>query len=258
MISITWYGTFSFKLESKNKILFDPFIRYSKRKDKIFKNNFLDVKDIFITHGHLDHTMDLVKLYKNENVKIYTTLTPYNRLLNDGIKKDNLIKLNYNDNYRIDDIDITVLQGKHIKFDFKLILMTIFNKNLIKYFKNLFPLIKAHLRCKENNETVNYFIKIDKLELLFMGSMAINSETKYPKDIDYLILAYQGRSDLDKKIDEIISTINPKNIILAHFDNSFPPISSDVNINKLKDKLNGKINLIIPNYEEKIILKDKQ
>ena len=259
MVSITWYGTFSLKLENNNeKILIDPFIRYNKRKDKSFKNNFLDTKDIFITHGHLDHTMDLPMLYKNEDVKIYTTKTPYNRLINDGIKKDKLVNIKYGDKINIGNINITVLHGKHIKFDAKLVLKTIFNKNMFKYSKNLPKLIKAHLKCKENKETVNYFIKIKNLELLFMGSMGINKYTTYPKNIDYLILAYQGRSDLERKIDEILDRINPKNIILAHFDNSFPPISSEVDVDKLKNKLSNKTNLIIPKYEEKIILKDKQ
>ena len=250
MIKLTWYGTFSIKLKTnKSKILIDPFIRYEKRYDEDFKDNFYNVKDIFITHGHLDHTMDLYTLYKDKNVIIHTTNTVYNRLIKEGFNANNLYKINYDDEFNIGDINIKVIHGKHIKFDLKLILKTIFNKNIITYHKNLIPLIKAHFKCKENKETVNYYITINNKKLLFMGSMALNKKTVYPKNIDYLVLAYQGRSDLDKKIDSIINTIKPKKIILAHFDNSFPPISSDVDISKLKYK-----NIIIPEYEKEIEL----
>ena len=54
MTTITWYGTFSLKLRNNNDtILFDPFIRFDKRLDKNFKNNFYNVKNIFITHGRI-------------------------------------------------------------------------------------------------------------------------------------------------------------------------------------------------------------
>ena len=256
MIKLTWYGTFTIKLETnKQKVLFDPFIRYDKRNDQNFNNNFYNIKNIFITHGHLDHTMDLLSLYSGHNVLIHTTKTVYERLIKDGLSINKLYKINYDDEYILDDINIKVIHGKHIKFDIKLILKTIFNKNIIIYHKNLIPLIKAHIKCKEKRETVNYLLTIENKKIFLMGSMALNKKTKYPKNVDYLVLAYQGRSDLDKKIDDIINTINPKCIILSHFDNSFPPISSEVNINSLNEKLNKKIRLIITKYEKEVILK---
>ena len=255
MTTITWYGTFSLKLRNDNDtILFDPFIRFDKRLDKNFKNNFYNVKDIFITHGHIDHTMDLVDLYKDKDVLIHTTICPYNRLLSDGISKDKLVKINYNDKFKVGKIDIKVIKGRHIKFDYKLVLDTLFNKNVIKYHSNLPIIIKNHLKCHENGETVCYFVKTDNKKLLFMGSMALDKNTIYPKNVDYLILAYQGRSDLDKKIVPIIDKIKPKSIILSHFDNSFPPVSKDVDISGLKNVIDKKIKLIIPKYEEEIQL----
>ena len=125
---------------------------------------------------------------------------------------------------------------------------------MIKYHSNLPIIIKNHLKCHENGETVCYFVKTDNKKLLFMGSMALDKNTIYPKNVDYLILAYQGRSDLDKKIVPIIDKIKPKSIILSHFDNSFPPVSKDVDISGLKNVIDKKIKLIIPKYEEEIQL----
>ena len=254
MINLTWYGTNSIKITSNEEsILFDPFIRFDKRNDKKIINNYKNVKNIFITHGHLDHTMDLKKIYKDENVKIHCTKTPYNKLKKE-INVNNLTIIKPNDSFNIKDIKIKVYKGKHIKFDLKLIIKTLINKNIIKYYKNIPLLIKNHIRCKENNETIIYYLNISNLKILLMGSMALDKNTVYPKNIDYLILAYQGRSDLDKKVIDIIDIIKPKNIILSHFDNSFPPISTNVDINKLKKVINKNINLIIPEYEKEIFL----
>ena len=252
MIKLTWYGTYSIKLScDDDKILFDPFIRYEKRNNTCFKENFLNTKNIFITHGHMDHTMDLYNLYKNKDVLIHTTKSVYERLIKEGFPTKKLHKLNYNETYNIGKINIEVLHGKHIRFDFKTVVKTIFNKNMIKYFRNLIPLIKASFKCKEKKEMVNYFITADNKKILFIGSMGINKKTKYPKNIDYLVLAYQGRSDLDKKLDIILKTINPKKVIITHHDNSFPPISSSVDINEIKKRSY----IIIPKYEREITLK---
>ena len=145
MTYLTWYGTNSIKITNNNKsILIDPFIRYNKKNDEQFINNFYNVKNIFIAHGQIDHTLDLDKLYKNKNVKIHVTNCVYKRL-SKLLDNDKLVKVNYNDNFKIDNFDIKVLKSKHIKFDFKLGITTLFNKRMIKYFKNFCYLAYNHL-----------------------------------------------------------------------------------------------------------------
>ena len=108
MISLIWFGTNSIKIISnKESILFDPFIRFDKRNDKSFINNFKNIKNIFITHGHMDHSMDLSTIYKNENVKIHCTKSPYNRLKNE-ISINNLNLIKPGDVFNLDDIKIKV------------------------------------------------------------------------------------------------------------------------------------------------------
>lgn len=249
---LTWHGTNSIKIETKNDcILIDPFIRYDKRKDKKFINNF-NCKNILITHGHIDHTMDLEYLYKDKDVKIYSTNIVFNRLKNILKNKMHLIKPN--DILIFNDIKIKVYKSCHIKFDLKLCISTLFNKNIIKYNKYLLKLIKNNFKCKEHNETVAYFLEYKSKNIFILGSMNLDNNTKYPANIDYLILPYQGSSYLENKAIKIINTLKPKNIILSHFDNSFPPLSKEINTNNLKNIINKNINIIKPNYEEKIKL----
>ncbi len=252
---LTWYGTNSIKINNSNKsILIDPFVRYDKKYDNKYIDNFRSTKHIFITHGHIDHTLDLPMLYKNKNVKIYVTNCVYKRL-SKLIDSRKLVKVNYNDNYKIDDFNITILKSKHIKFDIKLGINTLFNKRIIKYFKNFCYLSYNHFKCKEHNETVAFYITIDNIKILVLGSLNLDNNILYPKNVDYLVLAYQGSSYLEKKVIPIISRLEPKNIILSHFDDSFPPISKNIDTSKLKNIIDKNINVIIPNHDERIDLK---
>lgn len=250
---LTWYGTNTLKFENDNTcILIDPFIRYDKRNDKEFINNF-DVKHILITHGHVDHTVDLPFFYKDKKVKIYCTNAPYNRL-KELIDEEKLVKIKPEDKIKINNMYIKVLKSKHIKFDFKLCLSTLLHLRIIKYHKNLSRIVSNHFECEEKGETVAYHLRCNKLSILILGSMNLDSNTKYPIYVDYLILPYQGNSKLEEKAKEIVNIIKPKNIILSHFDNSFPPISKEIDTSKLKDVIDKNINIIKPIHDEKIKL----
>lgn len=252
-MKLIWYGTNSIKIiDENNKIIIDPFIRYEKRNDLLFQK-FLIEKNVFITHGHIDHTLDIPNLYKNKNSNIYCTKSPYNRLTK-YLKKDYLHLIKPNDIIKLNNFDIKIYEGKHIKFDLKLIIKTIFSKDMFYYRNNLIYLIKNHFKCKENNETVIYNIKSNDKNILLMGSMSLCDDIKYPSNVDLLILPYQGKSNLLDNALKIIERIKPKKILLTHFDNSFPPLSKKIDYNALIKKLDKKIEIIIPEYEKEIII----
>ena len=115
----------------------------------------------------------------------------------------------------------------------------------------------GHLTHHEAGETVAYYITIGKTKILLMGSMALDSNTNYPTDVDYFILPFQGRRDLNKKVVPIINKIHPTNVILSHYDNSLPPISTDVDISKLNTFISP-VNLIIPKYDRKIPITEQK
>lgn len=255
MLSIKWYGTMSLGIKYNNQnIIIDPFIRYNKRNDKDFINTISKYKNIIITHGHIDHTVDLPNLYKNKKCKIYCTKCIYKRLIKSNLTKHQLVEVKPNDIFEIGNFKVKAYKSKHIHFDLMLVFKTIFCKDIFKYFKNLLFIVKNNFKCREKNETIAYHIIINNKSFFVLGSMNLDKNTKYPKNVNYLVLAYQGRSDLDKKVNCIVERIKPKNIILSHFDNSFPPISKDVNITNLENVINKNINIIIPKYDEEIVL----
>ena len=53
-------------------------------------------------------------------------------------------------------------------------------------------------------------------------------ETEYPEGADLLIMALQGRADQDDYAMQFVKKLKPKEIMLYHIDDSFPPMSSEV------------------------------
>ena len=132
MIYVTWYGTASVKIEYKDtSILFDPFIRVDKINDSSFLNNFI-CDNVFITHGHIDHTLDLPIIYNNKKVIIHATDSPYKRLLKEGFDSSSLTEIKPGDKFRFGDISVEVLKGKHIRFNIPLIFESLVDKHVIK------------------------------------------------------------------------------------------------------------------------------
>ena len=74
-----------------------------------------------------------------------------------------------------------------------------------------------------------YDIQVQGKRILIMGSLNLDENTDYPKGADLVIMPFQGRSDVCTYAMPFVDRLQPKKILLVHFDNAFPPISSAVN-----------------------------
>jgi L-ascorbate metabolism protein UlaG (beta-lactamase superfamily) len=87
---------------------------------------------------------------------------------------------------------------------------------------------KENRICVEAGETVVYDISTANKRILLLGSLNLDDNTEYPEGADLLILPFQGRSDISKYAAPFIDRLRPKKVLLDHFDDTFPPISSNV------------------------------
>jgi hypothetical protein len=58
--------------------------------------------------------------------------------------------------------------------------------------------------------------------------MNLDDNTDYPKGVDLLILPFQGRSDIHSYVLSFIDRLLPRKILLYHYDDTFPPLTSPV------------------------------
>ena len=69
--------------------------------------------------------------------------------------------------------------------------------------------------------------------------MNLDAKTEYPTDADLLILPLQGRSDQDTYALRIVEKLLPKWVLLDHYDDTFPPMTSPVDPGGFEENVKG-------------------
>lgn len=232
-MKLSWYGTASVMLESQDtRIVFDPFLgipleeTFCRRKLHAVKYRTADA--VLVTHGHFDHILDIPKLYQNSDIEIYATKTPCLTLLSRGVAREKLHRIFPGMRLTLGSFDITVYQGRHCRFDIGVMLKTVCKKETLLHPKRLIELIQLNRRYEENGETLFYEIEAEGKRIQLMGSMGLAPGVDYPTGADVLILPFQGTANPAHTVAPIIERLQPKRILLDHYDNTFPPMSSHI------------------------------
>lgn len=237
-MKITWYGAASLLIEANNtNLLFDPFISGKGAENKTTLLDFLHCENILITHGHFDHLSGVPKIMNVSDVTVYCGQVAANTLEKLHCDSDQIAALVPGNILFFDDVKVSVLKGKHVHFDQKLIHQTLFSKNTLLHAANLIPLSYKNFQYPEAGETLSYLVEANGKSILVLGSMALDEYTEYPQFVDLLILPYQGCSDLVACALDIIRKIQPRTVILDHFDNAYPPVSKSTPTKLLKKAL---------------------
>jgi len=229
---LKWYGTASILLEQDgSQLLFDPFLPLNADTFKPPIDELSEVENILVTHGHLDHIAAIPEILLHNGdgqANIYCTASPRETLISKGIEGGKIHPIAPGDVLVFGSFEVHILKGKHIIFDKRLIMKTFLSPRVFRNWSNLRYLLKENKNCSEAGETVIYDIGVRGERILLLGSLNLDEDTEYPKGVDLLILPLQGRSDVSKYAMSIIDRLQPKKVLLDHFDDSFPPISSAV------------------------------
>ena len=226
-----WHGTASIELiNEQGKILFDPFVPLKGSSVPVTPEEFDGFTDIFVTHGHLDHIVCIPEIYKrNPGIRVYCTETPYQALSKKGIPKGNLRRLSYGQSMEVNGFRIQVLRGKHAELpSLTLPLLASFIRSPAR--GNIPYLVKENRKCRENDETVVYQIEAEGRTVALLGSLNLRDDVRYPTDADVLILPYNGWADNLPPAIRAIERLRPKRVYLDHYDDTFPPLTSQLDL----------------------------
>jgi L-ascorbate metabolism protein UlaG (beta-lactamase superfamily) len=230
-MKLKWYGTATILLEQDGvQLLFDPFIPLNHNVYQPPLDELTAISNILLTHGHLDHASSIPAIMQHGDGKstVYCTDSPREWLISKGVEEKRVHKITPGDILNSDPFEVQVLKGKHIVFDRLLLVKTLLSPRVLANWGNLRYMLKENKSCREAGETVVYYISTKEKSVLLLGSLNLDEETKYPEGADLFILPFQGRSDMSKYAMNIVDRLMPKKVLLDHFDNSFPPISSSV------------------------------
>ena len=235
-----WHGTASIEaICAEGKLLFDPFVPLKHAPVKVRLEEFDGFSHIFITHCHIDHVTDLPRIVKrNPEVIIHGTQVTYDTMLKKGIPGKNLALLRYGDQCTVNGFTVRVYHGKHAilpKADWKRIWSWI--KSPARW--NMPHIIKEFIACQEQDETVFYQLEADGKTVSLMGSMNLRDDVTYPIQADLLVLPYNGWEDNLPPALSIIDRLQPQRILLDHCDDTFPPLTSSVDLSSIIEKNAG-------------------
>ena len=232
-MELTWYGAAALVLrEGETAIAFDPFC------EPALAGEICRTENIFVTHGHFDHIQRIPEIYRDKAKKIRCTGTPRATLIKNGISPEYITEVAPGYQEVVGPFTVTAWQGRHCKFDVKLIFSTVLR--CVRHPLSALRVGKALWAYPENGEILFYEIACNGKRLQVMGSLNLAEEEKYPTGADLLVLPYQGRSDLESYALEIVDRLEPKAVVLDHWDDAFPPVSDTVDTRKFEEILQAR------------------
>ena len=90
-----------------------------------------------------------------------------------------------------------------------------------------------------------------------LSRVGLQEDQEYPQGADLLILPFQGSEFLEAVALEVVERLQPKRILLDHFDDAFPPVSEHVDtrrFKKLMDEEYPQIKVVKPTAGKTVVL----
>lgn len=236
-MKLTWYGTAALLFEEdETAIAFDPFAgipfreAHPDREPLPYSGDLRKASDVFVTHGHFDHILQIPTLYASDNTVIHATKTPCRTLQKNGLPARQMDCIVPGQTLSVRSFTIHTYQGRHCRFDVRLILQTVFRRCFWQSIPHMLRLLHWNHTYPENGEILFYELCAGGKRIQIMGSMGLDLSVCYPTGADYLILPYQGKSPkrLAAYGAALVQQLQPKAVLLDHYDNSFHPMSSQI------------------------------
>ena len=146
-MTLTWFGTACFGLEcGEDRILFDPFLELKGGSYWADPQVLLQYDTVFVTHCHFDHLYTVAEFLdlEDSDISVFCTKQCCGTLAKFSQDQSNVVQIDAGRSYQIGSIQVNVLAGRHIEFQWRHILDTMSPLRTIRYAGNLPFLYRAN------------------------------------------------------------------------------------------------------------------
>lgn len=231
-MKIKWYGTASLMIEGGNtRILVDPYLKgFNRKLPPIAMEEARTAQAIFITHPHFDHFSDIGAFMEAGIHPVYVSENGIRNAQENGILADGMLPIEPNMSIWVGDIRIRTFQSRHCKFDAATILKILFSPRTYCRFGTAVKILNIIKKYKIEDDIYALEFSHGGKRIMVLGSAGIDENTEYPEGADLLVFPYQGKSNMHKYLRGFLDELQPKAVMIDHFDDSFPPFTRSVNI----------------------------
>jgi len=234
-MKLQWLGTSGFKIEINNgRFLIDPYVSrtpLARPVQNIKPEELSGAGQIFITHGHFDHLIDVPAIMAYGSAAVYCSETASATLLRAGAdgERVNAVK---SDGFACDfgDYRAEAFFSRHVKFDIPLVARTLWRMGPAGYrrisnagISSKYPLGQVlSWRFTVNGYVIHHFGSA--------GSSHEELERLATNPVDLLLVPLQGHTNICDIAFEYVRVLKPRLVIPHHQDDFYPPVSTAVDV----------------------------
>lgn len=231
-MKLTWYGTAAFRISTGTQTIWiDPYLSRNANAFPVQPTRPADLHNvdaIFTSHGHFDHVMDIPRIVRGTNARVYCSGETARTLRREGVPADHLEPI-VADGSMVTGSSYTAeaFPSRHVQFDKPLVAKTLLRSlfhlpGLIKYMRR-YPVGPVFSwRFTIAGTTIHHFGSA--------GSSPQELQQLGKQTTDILLVPLQGHSQICRIALEYVRALQPSLVIPHHQDDFFPPISRSVDI----------------------------
>jgi L-ascorbate metabolism protein UlaG (beta-lactamase superfamily) len=231
-MELTWLGTAGFQVKTGDQVfLIDPYLSRNpsaRPNQTLVPSDIHRVDQIFVSHGHFDHILDIPEIAAHTDCKVYCCPVAANTLKQNGLDGDQIQEIPQDDYaMAFEGYRSRAFFSQHVKFDRWLLFKTLTRINLL--IPRYLPLMKAY----PVGQVLSWQFEIEGQVLQHFGSAGSTPdelERLGRQKIEILLVPLQGHTRICDIALKYVQAIKPRMVIPHHQDDFFPPISTYVDI----------------------------
>jgi L-ascorbate metabolism protein UlaG (beta-lactamase superfamily) len=231
-MELTWWGTAGFQFKTGNQVfLIDPYLSRNataRPKQALVPSAISRADQIFVSHGHFDHILDIPAIAAQTDCKVYCCPVAAKTLIQKGLKTDQIQEISEDDTtVTFEGYRARASFSQHVEFDRWLLVKSLSRINL--RIPRYLPLMKEY----PVGQVLSWQFELEGQVLQHFGSAGSTPDELNRigrQKIDILFVPLQGHTRICDIALRYVQAIKPRMVIPHHQDDFFPPISTYVDI----------------------------